>query len=55
MMPSKSGMHFNYSAVQSQNAVTAHFTNKQILRFGLLEQYCLDHSLQLLNNNKVFI
>ena len=30
-----------YSAVQSQKAVSAYFTSKQILHFGFEEQYCI--------------
>ena len=29
-----------YSTAQSQKAVSAHFTSKQILPFGIPEQYC---------------
>ena len=43
-----------YSAVQSQKAVSAYFTSKQILPFGFAEQYCsLDVSEYYLPVEKV--
>ena len=36
------------SAVQSQNAVSAYFTSKQILHFGFAEQSCIPLSYDLL-------
>ena len=42
IMPMLSPNALMYSAVQSQKAVSAHFSGKQILLFAFAEQYCIN-------------
>ena len=35
-----------YAAVQSQKAVSAYFTSKQILPFGFAEQHACEHGAE---------